>query len=308
MKKIIKGIIYSNERLIFFYNYLKVLRNRIFLSNNYFAEKFLERKYEKLVGKKLKFSRTIETFTEKIQYRKLYGYNQLYTKCSDKFLVREYVRKKIGEKYLIPLYLVTDKLTLESWEKIPNAFVVKPNHDSGNIEIIRDKKSIDSHEKKRINLKMNLALKINFGWLTLEKHYLKIKPKIIVEKLLLNKNGELPKDYKFYCFKNKILVQVIARDLKTHEMKMKFFDENWQDIGIKREKEELNGEIKPKNFEKMIEIAKKLSEDFNYVRVDLYNIDGVIYFGELTFTPASGFMKFEPDTWDKRLGDYWINE
>lgn len=308
MLKKLKKIIKNNIYLFFLYKYLIALKNKLLYSNSRRAKKYLEKQYKLSVGKELNFSKNLETFTEKVQYRKLYPNNPLFTTCADKYLVREYVKEKIGEEYLIPLYLVTEKLTLDQWEELPNSFVVKPNHDSGNFEIVQDKRSLSKIEVKRIITKINLALKINFGWLMLEKHYINIKPKIIVEELLLTEKNKLPTDYKFYCFKNKILVQIIERDIKTHEIKMKFLDENWEALGIKREKGEIKDIIKPKNFEKMIGLAKKLSEDFNYVRVDFYNIDGEIYFGELTFTPASGFMKFNPDTWDKKLGEYWTNE
>lgn len=308
MKKFIKKIIFSNEYLLFLYKYLITLKNRIAYNNNKFAEYYIKKTYLKKNRKKINFQNKLETFTEKIQYRKLYPDNPLFTICADKYLVREYIKEKIGEEYLIPLYLVTEKLNFEQWEKLPNSFVVKPNHDSGNFEIVQDKKNLSKTTIKKIITKMNLALKINFGWLMLEKHYIDIKPRIIIEKLLLTKKNKLPTDYKFYCFKNKILVQIIERDIKTHEIKMKFLDENWESLGIKREKSEIKDLIKPKNFEKMVELARKLSEDFNYVRVDFYNIDGKIYFGELTFTPASGFMTFNPDIWDKKLGEYWTNE
>lgn len=295
----------KNIYLTFLYKYLIALKNKIFYSNEKRAERKIKKKYKQLLGKELDLEK-LETFTSKIQYRKLYPNNPLFTICADKYLVREYVKEKIGDEYLIPLYLVTDKLTLEQWNKLPNSFVVKPNHDSGNFEIIQDKRELSNKEIKRIINKMNLALKINFGWLLLEKHYTDIKPKVIVEKLLLSEKNKLPTDYKFHCFRNKILIQIIERDIESHEIKMKFLDENWKETGIRREKEELKEIQKPQNFEKMVILAKKLSKDFNYVRIDFYNIDGRIYFGELTFTPASGFMKFNPEKWDERLGEYWL--
>lgn len=292
-------------RVIFMIKYLIMLKNKMILKNNKIAEKYLEIKYLKKIGKKFKFNSLEKTFTQKIQVRKLYPKNSLFTICADKYLVRDYVREKIGEEYLIPLYLVTDKLTLDQWKELPNSFVVKPNHDSGNFEVITDKVNLSKRHVKQILLKMNLALKINFGWYALERHYIGIKPRIIVEELLLTKDGELPTDYKFYCLKNKIIIQVVERDISTHEYKIKFYDEEFEELNLKREGKELKRKEKPSSFGKMIEIAKCLSKEFNFVRVDLYELEGKIYFGELTFTPASGFMKFTPKIWDNILGKYW---
>lgn len=295
----------KNIYLTFLYKYLIALKNKIFYSNEKRAERKIKKKYKQLLGKELDLEK-LETFTSKIQYRKLYPNNPLFTICADKYLVREYVKEKIGDEYLIPLYLVTDKLTLEQWNKLPNSFVVKPNHDSGNVEIVINKENLNQKKVKQIIKKMNLALKINFGWLLLEKHYIAIKSKVIVEKLLLTKEGEIPLDYKFHCFKERILIQIIERDFQNHKLKMNYLNEKFEKLNFETGGEILK-EIKiPSNLNKMLELAKKLSKDFNYVRVDFYNVDGKIYFGELTFTPFSGLENFNPEEWDRRLGEYWL--
>lgn len=302
MKQILRKV---DIRIVFIIKYFNILKNKIILSNNKIAERYLELKYFNKVGKRFRFSDEKKVFTQKIQVRKLYPETSLFSICADKYLVREYVKEKIGEEYLIPLYLVTEKLTLEQWKRLPNSFVVKPNHDSGNFEIIKNKEKLQKREVRQIITKMNLSLKINFGLYALEKHYISIKPKIIVEKLLKDKEDRLPKDYKFHCFKKRILIQVIERNIDTHSLKMNYLNENLEKLNFETGGEILDEIDLPSNFDKMLELAKKLSEDFKYVRVDLYNIDGKVYFGELTFTPFSGLEKFSPDNWDRILGEYW---
>lgn len=301
----VKKIIKENIYLYFMYKYLIALKNKMMYSNPKRAEKYLEKKYKTIIGKEINFTEKLENFTEKIQYRKLYPKNSLFTICADKYLVREYVKEKIGEEYLIPLYLVTEKLTLEQWKKLPNSFVVKPNHDSGNVELVRNKQNLNKKEVKKIIEKMNLALKINFGWLSLEKHYIGIKPKIIIEKLLLTKDNEIPLDYKFHCFKEKILIQVIERDFYNHKIKMNYLNERLEKLNFETGGEILKEVKIPNNLNQMLKLAKKIREDFDYVRVDFYNVDGKIYFGELTFTPFSGLENFNPKEWDKKWGEYW---
>lgn len=228
----------------------------------------------------------------------------MYTKCTDKYLVREYIKEKVGEKYLIPLYYVGEKITKNEWDKLPNSFVIKPNHDTANTEIIFNKELLK--EKADIIMKkLNLMLKVNFGWCVLEKHYIGIKPQIIVEKLLLDKDGNIPNDYKFHCFKNKVYIQVIKRNIETHELEMNYLNENWKELNFETGGKILKNIEKPKNLNEMLSVAKKLSEDFEYVRVDMYNIDGDIYFGELTFTPFSGLSRFNPEKWDFIFGEEW---
>lgn len=305
MLKKLKRVIKNNIYFFFLAKYLIALKNKLLYSNSRRAEKYLEKQYKLSVEKELDFSKKMETFTEKVQYRKLYPNNSLFTTCADKYLVREYVKEKIGEEYLIPLYLVTEKLTLDQWKELPNSFIVKPNHDSGNFEIVQDKRSLNKSEIKKIITKMNLALKINFGWFMLERHYIDIKPRIIIEKLLSDKDGRIPKDYKLHCFKKRILIQIIERDIFTHKLKMNYLNEKLEKLNFETGGELLDKIDLPFNFNKMLELAKKLSEDFDYVRVDFYNVDGRIYFGELTFTPFSGLGKFNPEKWDKKLGEYW---
>ena len=305
MKEIIKELLFKlglkKYQWKFITRYIIQTKNRILYSNSFLAEKKLKKEYFEAFKKELNLKNPV-LFTEKIQYRKLYPNNNLYTKCTDKYLVREYM--KVGEKYLIPLYYVGEKITKNEWDKLPNSFVIKPNHDTANTEIIFNKELLK--EKADIIMKkLNLMLKVNFGWCVLEKHYIGIKPQIIVEKLLLDKDGNIPNDYKFHCFKNKVYIQVIKRNIETHELEMNYLNENWKELNFETGGKILKNIEKPKNLNEMLSVAKKLSEDFEYVRVDMYNIDGDIYFGELTFTPFSGLSRFNPEKWDFIFGEEW---
>lgn len=251
-------------------------------------------------GLKLNLENPIR-FNEKIQHRKLNSNNPLYSICADKYSVREYVKNKIGEDYLIPLLFVGDNLTKKDIDKLPNSFVVKTNNASKTNIIILDK---NVENLDNIINKVNKFLKIEFWYRSFEMFYKKISPKVIVEKLLLTDKGKVPDDFKFHVFKNKIIIQVDSDRYNDH--KRLFFSEDWKELdfslGFKKNESKFN---KPDNLKEMITVAKKLSEDFDYVRVDLYNLNGKIYFGELTFTHGSGFEKFSPDSIDIEWGSYW---
>lgn len=243
-------------------------------------------------------------FTEKLQWRKLKDNNKLYSICADKYAVREYVKNRIGEEYLIPIYLITDILTKEEFEKLPNAFVLKTTNGSGNsaVKIIKDKKLVKYEELKEF---FENCKKIDVGDYTMESWYSRIQCRIMAEKLLDIKTVD---DYKFHSFNGEkfFIEHLVERDKIKGILKSNFYDENWNKLNFTIGTEMYDYDInKPKNFDKMIEIVKKLSKDFDYVRVDLYNIDGEIYFGELTFCPDGGFGKFTDEEWDYKFGSYW---
>lgn len=299
----IREFLKDNESIAFGKKYLIVMKNKVLYNSITLREKKIKNEYKKIFGEEIDFEKKLTKFTEKIQYRKLFENNILYSECSDKYLVRKYVANKIGKEYLIPLYLVTNKLTKIEWEKLPNSFVIKCNHDCGSTKIIKNKNLIPEKEKNSIIKKLNNSIKIDFGFLTLEKHYSNISRKIIAEKMLLTAQGNIPEDYKFHCFKEKIFIQVIQR--KNKKLKMNYFDEDWNILNFETGGELLFDVKKPENLDKMIELARKLSDDFEYVRVDFYNLEGKIYFGELTFTPFNGVEKFTPNKWDYIFGSYW---
>lgn len=243
-------------------------------------------------------------FTEKLQWRKLKDNNKLYSVCADKYAVREYVKNKVGEEYLIPIYLITDILTKEEFEKLPNSFVLKTTNGSGNsaVKIIKDKKLVKYEELRDF---FENCKKIDVGDYTMESWYSSIPCKIMAEELL---DINTVDDYKFHSFNGEkfFIEHLVERDKTKGILKSNFYDENWNKLNFTIGTEMYDYDIKkPKNFDKMIEIVKKLSKDFDYVRVDLYNIGGEIYFGELTFCPDGGFGKFTDKEWDSKFGSYW---
>ena len=243
------------------------------------------------------------TFSEKLFYRKQYGNFEEMAKFSDKYAVRAYVESKIGKPYLIPILGVYKKLTLNDMDKLPNQFVVKTTHGSGkkHIEIVLDKKS---HNLKSLIEKMNHALTLDFGYERKELWYTKIDKKIIIEQLLPN-SGAGPDDYKFHCFGNEKMYIVLDRG-RFKEHKRSVFDENWQLTKVTLNSyPALDNIDKPINFDIMKTLAETLSADFDYIRVDFYNIKGKIYFGELTFSNANGMSKLSPENFDRLWGDLW---
>ncbi|MEG0237312.1 MAG: ATP-grasp fold amidoligase family protein [Cetobacterium sp.] len=312
LKKIIKACL-SEDQMRQVTNYRikqKYLKNKKILKNISDKENYINNQFEKEFGYKIDFTKEPKTFSEKIQFRKIYSSNkknELYTLCSDKYLVREYVAKKIGKEFLIPLLLVTKKLSLEQWEKLPDKFVAKANHNSGPVQIVSNK---NKENAKKIIAELEFQLKIDYGVISLEEFYSNIPKKIIIEKFL-NFKGKSMQDYKFHCFNSgEIFVEhILERNENVKEkkvLKTNFYDENWNKLNFSIGTEIYNENInKPKNFEKMKNIAKKLAEDFDYVRVDLYNLDGKIYFGELTFSGDSGLQEFSIKKWNIKFGEIW---
>lgn len=306
--KLIKYL--KSKRVINYFNiYRKEIILKYFYSTNKKKEKYIQKQFKKKVGYEIDFLKEPKTFSEKIQFRKLYDINPLYSICADKYRVRKYIKNKIGEDYLIPLYLVTDKITNEQWNKLPNQFVVKANHDSGTVKIIKDKNKVS---KKELLKELSIKLKFDYGILSMEKYYSNIPRKIIIEKFLENTGEEDLKDYKFFCFDGEVKYCQLIKNRSRQET-IDFYDKNWKKqnfIGLvdyinPKEKNSKGIDEKPMNYEEMIKIAEKLSEDFDFVRVDLYNINGKIYFGEMTFCPASGFGVFIPEEWNYKFGSYW---
>lgn len=293
----------------FFYQYLKQIYLKIFYSSTKAKEKYIKKQFKKYLGYEIDFNKEPETFNQKIQFRKLYDNNSLYSICADKYRVREYVKEKIGEENLVPLYLVTDKLTEKQWDKLPNSFVAKANHNSGPVQIVKDKNKVN---KKEIMRELNNQLKLDYGVLSMEKYYSDIPRKIIVEEYL----GDNIQDYKFHYFNisedSKMFLQIDGDRFIEH--KRSIYDENLEKLPLKfvskYPKLEMNMKelINKEKLEKMKEIVKKLGEDFNYSRIDLYLINEKIYFGEITFCAESGFGDFDPIEWDYKFGSYWENK
>jgi hypothetical protein len=244
-------------------------------------------------------------FNQKIQWLKIYYKNPLYTKLADKYESREYVENKAGNKYLIPLLGggVFNKFDDIDFSILPKQFVLKCNHDSGSVIICKNKDEFDIENAKN---KIEACLKINYcdAYPYREWQYKNIKPIIMIEQYLINSTGEESNDYKFFCFNGEPRVLYVSL-IGEGEPFMNYYDLEWNRLDLTTGYKTLRQEIKrPDNLDEMILVCKKLSEDIPFVRIDLYLIDGKIYFGEFTFTPYGGYYPFNPPKWNKIWGDW----
>lgn len=230
-----------------------------------------------------------KTFNEKIQWLKLNDSIPLKSVCADKYLVREYIKDKVGEDYLIPLLGYWNKFEDIDFSTLPQKMIFKSTTGSARYKIIKNKNNIDYKDLKK---SMDLWQKLPYGYAGMEIHYLDIDRKIICEELL-DMNGPSVVDYKIHCFNGIPLIVEYISDRKDHSYCESWFDTERNKLNIFMDSDfSFNHKITPKppqKLKEMLKIAKILSEDFIYVRVDLYEIEGTIYFGELTFTPANGF-------------------
>lgn len=267
---------------------------------------YLSKLYRSKTGHELNFEEP-QRFTEKIQWRKLYDQDYSYAYLSDKYQVREWVSRKIGAEFLIPLIGHWSNFDDIDFSLLPDQFVLKTNNASHTNIIVTDK-SIFLKKKWAARRRMSYWLSTPFAYLEgLELHYLDIAPQIIAEEYLPPKLGETDLvDYKFHCFNGTpVLCQIINN--RSKDQTIDFFNMNWNHIEMRRPPFINSTRVinKPANFELMQNLSSKLSDGFQYVRVDLYEHQGTVYFGEMTFTPASGMMLFDPDKWDKKLGELW---
>jgi oligosaccharide repeat unit polymerase len=294
-KKIIKAIKNPKLTIIYILNFkaFRIIPDTI----------FLKIKYRLTMGKKLDLSNT-KTFNEKLQWLKLYDRNPLYTNLVDKYEVRKYIEKTIGKDYLIPLLGVYDDFEQINFNTLPNQFVLKPSHTSGDIYICKDKKNINFTDLKK---KVNMWLKRRYYWIHREWPYKNVKPKIICEKYMVDESGTQLKDYKFMCFNGDVKCSFVCLNRNSiNGLNVDFYDMNWKNMPFTRHYPNSGITIpRPENFDKMVEFAKKLSKGIPFVRVDFYEVYGHLYFGELTFYPGSGYEEFNPESYDYLLGS-WI--
>lgn len=260
--------------------------------------------YRRAFGKKINLKNP-KTFNEKICYLKLYEYpnNEVYSRCADKIAVRKYVEEKKCKEILIPCFKKYNNVNEIEFDKLPNKFVMKWNFGWGSNYICKNKKNVDKADFIKELTKMG---KSKFYLRSSELHYKNIKKALICEQFIGDDDGNLPDDYKFYCFNGKAEYVLVCSEREKKKPKFYFFDRNWNFCRINKQSEKLDENfsiIKPKNIDKMFEYAEKLSKEFKFVRVDLYNQDGKIYFGELTFTPASGLDRGYTEKGDILLGN-----
>lgn len=264
-------------------------------------ENFIKIIYHFKMKKKLDLNNP-KSFNEKLQWLKLYDRKDIYTTMVDKYAVKKYVADIIGEEYIIPTLGIYNSFDEIDFDELPNQFVIKCTHDSGGLVIVKDKSKLDVELAKK---KINKSLKSNYYYQGREWPYKNVKPRIIAERYMIDKKENELKDYKFFCFNGKVKFFKVDFDRFTnHHANYYDVELNLLPFGEKnylpdREKKI----IIPDNINEMIDLAEKLSKNITFVRVDFYNVNGKIYFGEMTFYPASGFGKFEPDEWDEKIGD-----
>lgn len=262
---------------------------------------YLQIYYRRIFGRKLNL-KDPKTFNEKIQWLKLYDRNPTYSKMVDKYEAKNYVENKIGKEYIIPTLGVWDEFDKINFSELPNQFVLKTTHDSGGVVIVKDKDKMNLVKTKKI---IEDSLNNNYYLQGREWPYKNVKHRIIAEKYMVDESGYELKDYKFFCFNGIAKVMFIASDRQNtnEETKFDFFDMEFNHLPFTNGHPNSNKIIiKPKSFEKMKELAEILSEGIPQVRIDFYDINGNIYFGEMTFSHWSGFVPFIPDEWDYRLG------
>lgn len=286
-----------------------VLKIIVFLgSKNYIPipdEKFLKLAYQLVFDKKLDLENP-KTFNEKIQWLKLNNRKDIYTVMVDKYEAKKYVAEKIGEEYIIPTLGIYDSFEEIDFAKLPKQFVLKCTHDSGGVVICKDKDTFDYRSARKI---INKHLKTDCYMLGREWPYKNVKRKIIVEKYMEDsKSKDDMLDYKFMCFNGKVKCLFICSERRSKlGLAVDFFDREWKHLPFRRKYRNSDKKIeKPQNFDLMIQLSEKLSCDTPFLRVDFYEINSKIYFGELTFFPGGGFEKFIPEKYDKVLGD-WLD-
>lgn len=265
-------------------------------------ELYLKMLYKEIMGKKLNLD-TPKSFNEKIQWLKLYDRNPLYTKLVDKYEVKKYVSSLIGEQYIIPTINVWDNFDDIDFDSLPDRFVLKCTHDCGSIVICKDKTSFNVEEAKAFITKKQ---KVNYFWGGREWPYKNVPPRIIAEQYMEDAaDGEL-RDYKFYCFDGFVKALLLATNRQGKGGAFfDYFDSNFNHLNLTNHwhKNAPEAPHKPKHFDEMLKLAQILSVGFPHVRVDFYEANGKVYFGELTFFDMSGFLIIHPDNWDNEWGN-----
>lgn len=258
-----------------------------------------------------KFKRFIDwenpkTFNEKLQWLKIYNRDPAYINLVDKYEVKQYVAEKIGEEYLIPTLGIWDRFEDIDFDALPDRFVLKCTHDSGGLVICKDKSKLDKEAAKK---KINKSLKSNYYYIGREWPYKGVKPRILAEAYMEDTQVSELRDYKFFCFNGEAKIMYLASErYKANDVvKFDFYDMDFNHLDFRNGHP--NNKVpaqKPETFEKMRELAEKLAQGFRHVRVDLYEVNGKNYFGEMTFYNQNGFVPFDPEEWDYKIGE-WLD-
>ena len=282
------------------------LRRRFVLTfaKCYSDRKFLEVLFPLRVGYKLNLDNP-QTFNEKLQWLKLYDRKPEYTMMVDKVEAKKYVASIIGEEHIIPTLAVYDRVEDIDFDVLPNQFVLKCTHDSGGIVICKDKANLDREAAVK---KLEHGLKVNYFYQNREWAYKNVKPRIIAEQYMTN-NGEDLEDYKIHNFNGTPRVILLCRNrYKKSGLTEDFYSREWEHLDVSRP-DHRNGCVtvpRPPELDEMLRLSKILSRGIPFLRTDFYIIDHKVYFGEITFFPASGMKSFVPKEWDYTFGS-WIN-
>lgn len=283
-------------------NPYRILAHLIKGKDRFLSDKtYLNILYRACFGKPINWKKP-QTYNEKLQWLKIYDRNPLYTTLVDKYEVKKYVAERIGAEHIIPTLGVWEHFNDIDFEKLPDQFVLKCTHDSGGLVIVQDKSKLDIETAKT---KIEKSLKRNYYWSSREWPYKHVKSRIIAEKYMVDIAGDL-KDYKLFCFNGKVYYLFIASDRNKpgEEVKFDYFDRDFNRLPL-RQAVHPNSSYdikKPENYEGMVTLAEKLSVGLPQVRVDFYDINGKIYFGEYTFFHHGGFVPFIPEKYDWEWG------
>lgn len=297
MKNTIKKLIKNNSLLLNLYDRTRTYYEKMFVSD----EKKLRKLFKKRVNRELNLKNPVK-YNDKIQWLKLYWRDPLATKCADKYKVREFISETIGDEYLNELIAVYDSVDEIDIQALPQSFVLKGTHGSGYNIICKDK---DKMNWKKEFKKMRRWLRLSYYLEEREWVYKDIKPRIICEKYMEEANAEDLRDYKIFCFNGEPkLIQVDANRFNDH--KRNYYDLDWNllDISIDVPSDTETIIHPPEKLSEMIELSKVLSKNFPHVRVDFYEVDQKIIFGELTFFHSSGFGQFNPPEYETEWGNY----
>lgn len=286
-------------------DYQKIVRNRELRLKIGALLRFIpDRPYLKMyyylkTGKRLNLDNPVG-FNEKQNWLKLYDKHPEYSDYVDKVKVRDVVEKILGPGYFFPLLGTWKHFRDINFDELPNEFVLKCNHDSGSVKIIKDKSKIN---KKELETFFENRLSFDFSIFSRSYPYKNVEPCILAEELMKSEGGI--NDYKFFCFDGKPTIMFVATDRASGDTRFDFYDMDFNHLDIVNiHPQSTKGGIKkPLCFDEMKEIAAKCSQGMKFVRVDLYEIDGKIYFGEYTFFHGGAMWLFKPDHWEKDLGD-----
>ena len=261
---------------------------------------FLKQKYKEEFGRRLNL-RNPKLFTEKMQWLKLYDRNPLYTKLADKYAVRDYIKEKVGEEYLIPLLGVWDSFDEIDFTKLPNQFVLKCTHDSKSIIICKDKRKLNIENAKRF---FETKLTINYYSVRREHQYKDIIPRIICEEYKEDESREQLKDYKIWCFNgNPKLIQLDYDRFTNHKRNVYDIEWNYLPLLLNYPNDSTRIFEQPSSLTDMLVSASKLSKNIPFLRVDFYIADTKLFVGELTSCPSAGFVKFYPYDYNAIFGE-----